>query len=57
MATTMDATLLKELFIQRLPVSVRMVLTPSAEALNLDQLAQLADNSGDILHAYNCCNY
>ena len=32
MATTMDATLLRELFLQRLPVSVRMVLTPSAEA-------------------------
>ena len=45
MATTMDATLLRELFLQRLPVNVRMVLTPSAEALNLDQLAhwQLAD--------------
>ena len=43
MATTMNATLLREPFLQRLPVNVRMVLTPSAEALNLDQLAQLAD--------------
>ena len=43
MATTMDATLLRELFLQRLPFIVRMVLTPSAEALNLDQLAQLAN--------------
>ena len=43
MATTMDATLLRELFLQCLPVNIRMVLTSSAEALNLDQLAQLAD--------------
>ena len=43
MATTMDATLHRELFLQRLPVSICMVLTPSAEALNLNQLAQLAD--------------
>ena len=39
----MDATLLRELFLQCLPVNDRMVLTPSTEALNLDQLAQLAD--------------
>ena len=39
----MDATLLRELLLQRLPVSIHMVLTPSAEVLNLDQLAQLAD--------------
>ena len=43
MATTMDATLLRELFLQHLPVNVHRVLTPLAEALNLDQLAQLAD--------------
>ena len=40
---TMDATFLRELFLQRLPSNVRMVLTPSAGDLNLDQLAQLAD--------------
>jgi len=42
-AETMDATIMRELFLQRLPANVRMVLTPSAGALNLDQLAQLAD--------------
>ena len=39
----MEATLLRELFLQHLPVNVCMMLTSSAEALNLDQLAQLAD--------------
>ena len=43
MAETVDPTLLRELFLQRLPSNVRMVLTPSAGALSLDQLAQLAD--------------
>ena len=42
MAPRMDATLLRELFLQHLPSNVRMVLTPSAGALDLDQLA-LAD--------------
>ena len=42
-ATSMDATFLRELFLQRLPANVRMVLTPSAGDLNLEQLAQLAD--------------
>ena len=42
-ATTMDATFLRELFLQRLPANVRMVLTPSAGDLDLEQLAQLAD--------------
>ena len=39
----MDTTLRRVLFLQRLHSSVRMVLTPSAGDLNLDQLAQLAD--------------
>ena len=43
MAGTVDPTLLRELFLQRLPTNVRMVITPSAGALSLDQLAQLAD--------------
>ena len=34
---------MRELFLQHLPPNVRMVLTPSAGDLNLDQLAQLAD--------------
>ena len=43
MAPRMDAALLRELFLQRLPANVRMVLTPSARDLGIDQLAQLAD--------------
>ena len=43
MAPRMDAALLRELFLQRLPANVRMVLTPSAGGLSIDQLAQLAD--------------
>ena len=39
----MDATFLRQLFLQRLPANVRMVLTPSAGDLNLEQLARLAD--------------
>ena len=35
MAETVDPTLLRELFLQRLPSNVRMVLTPSAGALSL----------------------
>ena len=42
MAPRMDAALLRELFLQRLPANVRMVLTPSAGDLSIDQLAQLA---------------
>ena len=40
---SLDPTITRELFLQRLPANVRMVLTPSAGELNLDQLAQLAD--------------
>ena len=43
MARMVDATLLRELFLQCLPTNVRMVITPSAGALNIDELAQLAD--------------
>ena len=42
-ATTMDESFMRELFLQRLPTNVRMVITPSAAALNLEELAQLAD--------------
>ena len=42
-AATMDATFLRQLFLQRLLANVRMVLTPSAGDLNLEQLAQLAN--------------
>ena len=43
MAGTVDATLLREIFLQCLLSNVHMVITPSAGALNMDQLAQLAD--------------
>jgi len=43
MAPRMDANLLQESFLQYLPASIRMVLTPSAEAFELEPLAQLAD--------------
>ena len=43
MAETVDTILRCELFLQRLLSNVQMVLTPSAAALSLNQLAQLAD--------------
>ena len=43
MAGMVDPTLLRELFLQRRPTNVRMIITPSAGTLSLDQLAQLAD--------------
>ena len=42
-ASTTDSTFLRELFLQRLPANVRMVLASTAEATSLDQLATLAD--------------
>ena len=42
-ATTMDESFMREQFLQLLPTNVRMVITPSAAALNLEALAQLAD--------------
>jgi len=42
-APSMDTTLPRELFLQCLPANIQKVLTPSAEALELEQLAQLAD--------------
>ena len=42
-ASTTDSTFLRELFLQRLPANVRMVLTSTAEAISSDQLATLAD--------------
>ena len=38
-----DATLLREMFLQRLPGNVRMVLASSGEGKSLEELAQLAD--------------
>ena len=38
-----DGTLLCELFLQRLPSNVRMVIASTDESLTLDKLAELAD--------------
>ena len=38
-----DASFLRELFLQRLPPNVRMVLASSPEGTTLDQLAEMAD--------------
>ena len=38
-----DGTLLRELFLQRLPTNVRMVLASSGEATTLEKLAELGD--------------
>jgi len=38
-----DDTLLRELFLQRLPSNVRMVLAPSGIGISLDSLAEMAD--------------
>ena len=42
-ANNTDGTFLRELFLQRLPSNVRMVLASTPDAGNLDDLAQLAD--------------
>ena len=38
-----DDAILRELFLQRLPGNVRMVLAPSASSITLDNLAEMAD--------------
>ena len=42
-ALTLDKSFLRELFLQRLPAPVRMVLAITPEATSLDELATLAD--------------
>ena len=42
-AGAMDSSFLRELFLQRLPANVRMVLASSPDTSNLENLAQLAD--------------
>ena len=43
-----DTSFLRELFLQRLPSNVRMVLASSGNSISLDQLAQLADQIMDV---------
>lgn len=45
-ATSLDASIVRELFLQRLPSNVRMILTSSVD-IPLDALAQLADKIMD----------
>ena len=42
-AGAMDSSVLRELFLQRLPANVRMVLASSPDTTNMENLAQLAD--------------
>ena len=42
-ATSMDIAFLRELFLQRLPSQVRMVLVSADDSVSLAQLAQLTD--------------
>ena len=43
-AETMDPSLLRGLFIQRLPSNVRMILASTAKGGNLLQLTEMADS-------------
>ena len=40
---SLDGSLLKELFLQRLPTAVRMILSSAPDSLTIDQLARMAD--------------
>lgn len=42
-ATTIDSAFLRELFLQRLPADVRLILASTADLVALDELAALAD--------------
>ena len=42
-AGAMDSSVLRELFLQRLPANIRMVLASTPDTANLENLAQLAD--------------
>ena len=43
-----DGTFLRELFLQRLPSNVRMVLASSPDTVTLDQLAEMADRISEV---------
>ena len=50
----MDATLLKELFLQRLPSSVRIVLTPSARVFIADCILEASPLNRSHHHPAAC---
>ena len=45
-----DATFLRELFLQRLPPNVRMVLASTADTMDLNTLADMADKVIEVAH-------
>ena len=47
-ANTTDGAFMRELFLQRLPSNVRMVLASTPDAGSLDELAQLADKIAEV---------
>ncbi len=47
-AGTLDSTFLKELFLQRLPANIRMVLATAPAATTLEELAELADKVAEV---------
>ena len=47
-AGTLDSTFLKELFLQRLPANIRMVLATAPAASTLEELAELADRVAEV---------
>lgn len=48
-AGTLDSTFLKELFLQRLPANIRMVLATAPATTTLDELAEPADSVAEVI--------
>ena len=53
---TLDASLLREMFIQRLPPTVRMILSGTPATLSIEDLAALADKVVESTEASGCVN-
>lgn len=47
-ASTIDSTFLREVFLQRLPSNVRMILASTPDTVSLENLAELADKIMEI---------
>lgn len=47
-AGTVDSSFIRELFLQRLPSNVRMVLASTPDTANLEELAELADKIAEV---------
>ena len=48
-ASSTDSSFLRELFLQRLPANVRMVLAATPDITSLEELAQLADQVVEVV--------